>query len=553
MPVEREDSSATNPSRQRFDALIVGAGFAGLYMLYRLRRLGLSVRVLEAGGGVGGTWYWNRYPGARCDSESYYYSYSFSEELQQEWHWSERYPGQAEIMRYLNHVADRFELRRDIQLDTRVASARFEAESNRWTVCAETGEHFSAQFLITAVGCLSSANIPQIDGLDRFKGQWYHTGRWPHDSVDFHGQRVGVVGTGSTGIQAIPVIAAQAKHLTVFQRTPNYSVPARNAPLTPEQENAHKANYAAIRAKQRETGNCHPFDVSETSALDLSPAEREARYEAAWERGSLRFRATFKDLLTSDAANATASEFLRGKIREIVEDPETAEKLTPYDHPFASKRPPIDSHYFETYNRDNVSLVDVKQSPIEAVTATGLRTADAHYPLDTLIFATGFDAMTGALLNIDIRGDGGRTLREKWSAGPRTYLGLQIAGFPNLFTITGPGSPSVLTNMPTSIEQHVDWITACIGHMQARGASRIEAEPAAEDEWVAHVNDAAEQTLLPKANSSWYLGANVPGKPRIFMPYAGGAAHYRQICDQVAANGYEGFAFDVTPAARAAG
>jgi cation diffusion facilitator CzcD-associated flavoprotein CzcO len=526
-----------------FDAIVVGAGFSGLYMLHRLRdKLGLSARVLEAGDGVGGTWYWNRYPGARCDSESYYYSYSFSDELQQEWEWTERYPEQPEIMRYLNHVADKFDLRPDIQLGTRVTSAAFDEEANRWEIRTDGGETFSARFLITAVGCLSAANIPQIKGLESFEGDWYHTGAWPHEGVDFAGKRVGVVGTGSTGIQAIPVIAEEAGHLTVFQRTANYSVPARNAPVDPEDLKETKANYDEIRRKQRESINGHPFDINEQSPLDVSEEVRRAMYEDAWETGGLRFRATFEDLLTNKEANDTASDFIRGKIQETVEDPETAEKLTPRDHPFASKRPPIDTGYFEAYNRDNVSLVDVKGSPIEEITPKGIRTTDAEYELDAIVFATGFDAMTGPLLNLDIRGKGGMTLKEKWAEGPRTYLGLQIAGFPNMFTITGPGSPSVLTNMPTNIEQHVEWISDCIEYMKERDLDRIEATAEAEDAWVERVNEAADRTLLPLAKSSWYLGANVPGKPRVFMPYAGGFASYAQRCDEVAENDYEGFA-----------
>jgi len=543
MSTHTDPADAKHSSTTTLDAIIVGAGFSGLYMLHRLRELGFDARVLEAGNGVGGTWYWNRYPGARCDSESYYYSYSFSDELQQEWRWSERYPGQAEIRNYLNHVADRFELRSGIQLGTRVSHAVFDAKRDLWHIQTADGERLSARFFITAVGCLSAANIPQIDGLDEFAGDWYHTGQWPHEGVDFRGKRVGVIGTGSTGIQAIPVIAQDAAHLTVFQRTANFSVPARNAPLDPAEEKAYKADYETIRRSQRESANGHPFNVSEIPALSVSEDERRQRYEAAWARGSLRFRTVFKDLLTDEDANTTASEFIRGKIHETVNDPGTAETLTPRDHPFATKRPPIDTHYFETYNRDNVALVDVKRTPIERMDATGLNTSEAHYPLDILVFATGFDAMTGALLNIDIEGRDGQKLREKWSAGPRSYLGLQVAGFPNLFTITGPGSPSVLTNMPTSIEQHVDWIAECMTHMRDHGLNRIEANRQSEDAWVAHVNDAAQQTLLPKANSSWYLGANVPGKPRIFMPYAGGAANYRAICEDVAAQGYDGFVF----------
>ncbi len=524
------------------DAIIVGAGFSGLYQLHVLRdRLGLSVRVLEAGAGIGGTWYWNRYPGARCDSESYYYSFSFSKELEQEWEWTERYPEQPEIMRYLNHVADRFDLRRDIQLETRVSGARFDAAANRWLVSTAGGEEYSAQFLITAVGCLSTANVPNTKGLDAFAGRWYHTGQWPHEGVDFAGQRVGLIGTGSTGIQAAPVIAEQAAHLTVFQRTPNYSVPARNRPMDAEQRRQIKADYAEIRSKSRASTNGHPFDMSSQSALDASPEEREALFEAAWQRGGLRFRATFKDILSDAQANETASAFIRSKIREIVKDQAVAERLTPVDHPFASKRPPIDSNYFETFNRDSVLLVDVRAAPIQEITPAGVRTSDAEYGLDIIVFATGFDAMTGPLLALDITGEGGASLRDMWSAGPRTYLGLQTAGFPNLFTITGPGSPSVLTNMPTAIEQHVDWIANCIAYMREHGLGRIEATAAASDQWVEHVNEAANATLLPMASSSWYLGANVPGKPRVFMPYAGGMAKYAAICEQVAADGYSGF------------
>ncbi|GJD51875.1 Phenylacetone monooxygenase [Methylobacterium crusticola] len=537
-----EPVGAEAPARA-YDAIIVGAGFAGLYQLHALRdRLGLSVRVLEAGSGIGGTWYWNRYPGARCDSESYSYSYSFSRELEQEWSWTERYPEPAEIRRYLEHVAARFDLARDIQLETRVTRADFDEEANAWTVTTEAGERFVAPFLITAVGCLSSANIPKIPGLETFAGEWYHTGRWPHAGVDFAGKRVGLIGTGSTGIQAAPVLAAEAAHLTVFQRTANYSIPARNGPITPQEQSRIKANYAEIRALTRTSTNGHPFLISERSAHDATPEERRALYESAWEAGGLRFRAVFRDLLVDKAANDTAAGFIRDKIRQIVRDPATAAALTPTDHPFATKRPPIDTDYFETFNRDNVRLVDLKASPIEAVTPRGVRTGDAEYDLDVIVFATGFDAMTGPLLAMDIRGSGGRGLKEAWAAGPRTYLGLQTAGFPNLFTITGPGSPSVLCNMPVAIEQHVDWITACIGHVRGHGLVRVEATAEASDRWVDHVNEAANATLLPMANSSWYLGANVPGKPRVFMPYAGGMAAYAQICARVARNGYEGFA-----------
>jgi cation diffusion facilitator CzcD-associated flavoprotein CzcO len=540
---------ATHPSTNvaaptgEYDALVIGAGFSGLYQLLCLRdRLGLSVKLLEAGEGVGGTWYWNRYPGARCDSESHSYSYYFSEELLQDWSWTERYPEQAEILRYLNHVADRFDLQRDIRFGTRVAAARYDEAANRWHVETETGERFAATFLITAVGCLSTANVPNIPGLETFEGHWYHTGKWPRTGVDFTGMRVGQIGTGSTGIQAAPVIAEQAAHLTVFQRTANYSVPARNGPLTPDFLHWAKENHAEMRRVMHSTTNGHPFVISEQSALDASPEERRRVYEAAWEKGGLQFRAAFQDLLLDKAANDTAAEFIRAKIRAIVKDPETAAKLTSFDHPFAAKRPPIDTEYFETFNRPNVSLVDVKASPIERITPRGIKTRDAEYELDIIVFATGFDAMTGPLLNIDIRGRDGLPLRKAWSAGPRTYLGLQVAGFPNLFTITGPGSPSVLCNMPVAIEQHVEWITDCIAHMRERGLGRIEARADAAERWVEHVNQAADATLLPQAASSWYLGANVPGKPRVFMPYAGGMARYRGICEDVAAKGYEGFA-----------
>lgn len=526
---------------REFDAIIIGAGFAGMYQLHLLRdRLGLSVRVLEAAEGVGGTWYWNRYPGARCDSESYYYSFSFSKELEQEWEWTERYPEQPEILRYLNHVADRFDLRPDIQFGTRVTGARFDGE--RWQVTTEGGERFSAQFLITAVGCLSTANMPAIPGRDGFAGEIYHTGLWPHGGVDFSGKRVGLIGTGSTGIQATPVIAAEAKHLTVFQRTANYSVPARNAPMSAAERAQIKADYAEIRRRSRESTNGHPWFIAEESALGVSEEERLARYEKAWEAGGLRFRAAFRDILTSPAANETAAEFIRRKIKQIVTDPKVAELLTPRDHPFAAKRPPIDTAYFETFNRDNVLLVDVRSAPITAIEPGGVRTTDAFYELDVLVFATGFDAMTGPLLALEIEGEDGHRLREDWTAGPRSYLGLQVPHYPNLFTITGPGSPSVLTNMPTAIEQHAEWITDAIRHMRKRGLARIETSEAEADRWGEEVARAANSTLLPMASSSWYLGANVPGKPRVFMPYSGGMAHYARVCDEVAAEGYRGFA-----------
>ena len=537
-------TSAVNQSAatSSYDALVIGAGFSGLYQLLCLRdRLGLSVKVLEQGDGLGGTWYWNRYPGARCDSESHSYCYSFSDELMREWEWSERYPGPPEILRYLNHVADRFDLKRDIRFNTRVTAAHYDSAANRWRVSTAAGEQLTAQFLITAVGCLSTANIPNIPGLESFAGQWHHTGQWPHEGVDFTGKRVGQIGTGSTGIQAAPVIAETAAHLTVFQRTANYSVPARNAPLTPAFQQYVKANTAEIRAITRSTPNGHPFTISDRGALETSPEERLAIYEAAWEKGGLQFRGTFRDLVVNKEANDTASTFLRNKIHEIVKDPATAATLADIDHPYAAKRPPIDTHYFEAFNRENVDLVDIKATPIQEITPRGIRTSAAEYPLDIIVFATGFDAMTGPLLRLDIQGRDGFKLKDSWAAGPRNYLGLQIAGFPNLFTITGPGSPSVLCNMPVAIEQHVEWITDCIAHMRANRLTRIETTTSAMDAWVAKVNAAANATVLPLAKHSWYLGANVPGKPRVFMPYAGGMAYYRKICDDVAAKNYEGF------------
>jgi cation diffusion facilitator CzcD-associated flavoprotein CzcO len=538
-------STVIGPSGENvrtLDVVIVGAGFAGLYMLYRARDvLGLDARVFELADGVGGTWYWNRYPGARCDSESYYYSFSFSEELEQEWEWTSKYPEQPEILRYLNHVADRFDLRRDIQLCTRVTEARFDEGTDRWEVRTDRGDRLSARFLISAVGCLSAANVPEIPGLESFLGEWYHTGRWPHERVDFHGKRVGLIGTGSTGIQATPVIAAEALHLTVFQRTPNFSIPARNAPLRPEETAAVKANYPEIRAHSRVSSGGFPYVPVDRSGLEVTDAERQRIYRELWEEGGFKFLwGSFRDLLANEEVNASAARFIRDKIREVVKDPAVAETLCPTDHPYGTKRPPIDTDYYETFNRDNVTLVDLRRSPIVEITPSGLRTKQGEHRLDVIVFATGFDAMTGSLLKIDIRGCRGRSLREKWQAGPRTYLGLQVAGFPNLFTITGPGSPSVLVNMPVSIEQHVEWISECIAYLRERGLVRIEALEEAEDAWVDHVAEVADQTLFPKANS-WYVGANIPGKKRVFMPFVGGMGPYRERCDEVASRGYEGF------------
>jgi cation diffusion facilitator CzcD-associated flavoprotein CzcO len=458
-----------------------------------------------------------------------------------EWEWSERYPGQAEILRYLNFVADRFDLKKDIRFNTRVAAASYDEAANRWRVRTEGGETYVVKFLITAVGCLSTANVPEFPGLEDFAGDWYHTGQWPHEGVDFTGKRVAMIGTGSTGIQAAPVIAASAKHLTVFQRTANYSVPARNEPLSAEFRQYIKDHASDIRAVTHETLNGMAFRIEERLAVETPPEERETIYEAAWERGGLQFRAAFQDMLVDKQANDTAADFIRRKIRSIVKDPATAAVLADIDHPYAAKRPPIDTNYFETYNRPNVTLVDLRKAPIERISRAGICTTEAEYPVDILVFATGFDAMTGPMLRMNIRGRGGIALKDAWEAGPLTYLGLQVAGFPNLFTITGPGSPSVLCNMPVAIEQHADWITDCIRHLNDSGLECIEARADAAAKWVAEVNEVANKTVFPLAKHSWYLGANIPGKPRVFMPYAGGMLRYRQICEDVAAHGYEGF------------
>jgi cyclohexanone monooxygenase len=522
------------------DALIVGAGFGGMYMLHRLRQQGLTCHVVEAGTGVGGTWYWNRYPGARCDVESMQYSYSFSPELEQDWQWSELFASQPEILRYANHVADRLDLKRDMTFETRVTAATFDEASHRWTVRTDTGATISARFCIMATGCLSTARQPEFPGIDTFKGKTYHTGHWPHEGVDLTGLRVGVIGTGSSAIQAIPVIAQQAAQLTVFQRTPNFSIPSRNAPMTPSYEHKWKSTYPEQRAKARVSRNGVLTNPNDFSALSVSDEERTRILEERWAAGGTVFMAAFNDLVTNQASNDFASEFVRQKILGMVKDPGTAALLAPKGYPIGTKRICVDTDYFLTYNRDNVTLVDVSKAPIEALTENGLRIGDTEYEFDAIVFATGFDAMTGTLTRIDIRGRDGETLANKWEAGPRTYLGLMTAGFPNLFMITGPGSPSVLSNMIVSIEQHVDWITDCIAHLGSRQLDSIEADRDAVNNWVAHVNEVAFKTLYPSANS-WYMGANIPGKPRVFMPYIGGVGNYRQTCDRIAAEGYTGF------------
>ncbi|HLJ01517.1 MAG TPA: NAD(P)/FAD-dependent oxidoreductase [Bradyrhizobium sp.] len=524
-----------------YDVVVVGAGFGGMYMLYRLRRLGFSVRVYEQGGDVGGTWYWNRYPGARCDVESMQYSYSFSEELQQEWNWSERYAPQPEILKYAQHVADRFNLRPDIALNTSVDRAEFDETSHHWEVATSDGRTVRAKFVVLATGCLSNTRMPDIDGLSDFKGQIYHTGHWPHQAIDFTNLRVGVIGTGSSAIQSVPVIAQKARHLFVFQRTPNFSIPARNAALTDEERERFRKSYPEIRRFAREDARNGIYaEQPDRGALDDGENTRRAKYDQRWEKGGLTFMLAYNNLILDRAANDTAADFVREKIAEIVRDPHTAKLLQPDNHPIGSKRICVDTDYYATFNRPNVTLVDIKENGIEEILPHGLRARGVEYEIDALVLATGFDAMTGSVAKIEILGRGGGTLNQKWADGPKTYLGLMSEGFPNLFLITGPGSPSVLSNMIVSIEQHVDWIACCLAFMRGRGLEAMEATREAEEEWVAHVNEVAHKTLYPQANS-WYMGANIPGKPRIFMPYIGGVGVYRRICDEVAAKGYEGF------------
>lgn len=551
-----ESETTTTANRHddsiRYDVLVVGAGFAGMYMLHLLRSRGMSTKVFEAGDGVGGTWYWNRYPGARCDVESVQYSYSFDAALQQEWDWTERYAGQPEILRYANHVADRFELRDDIQFNTRVVSAHFDEPSSSWAVTVQTfdpagdgnemvEQRYEAGFVILATGCLSSSNRPEFPGMDDFRGELYHTGDWPHDGVDFTGKRVGVIGTGSSAIQSIPVIAQEAEQLTVFQRTANYSVPARNEPLDPERASEVKANYDELRAKAAAmpSGIVPGLAVGDRSAKDVDDEARFAEFSRRWEYGGFTFMRGFNDLLLDGESNDFAAAFVRDRIHEIVEDPTTAELLSPRQV-IGCKRLCLDTNYFETFNKPHVGLVDISKSPIDRFTESGVTVDGQHHEFDCVVLATGFDAMTGAIKKIDIRGVDGRTIQEKWEAGPVNYLGLGINGFPNLFTVSGPGSPSVLTNMLVSIQQHVEWIADCLQHLRENGFARIEAAQQAEQDWVGHVNQVADATLYPSCNS-WYLGANIPGKARVFMPLIG-FPDYVERCDEVAEAGYEGFA-----------
>jgi cyclohexanone monooxygenase len=538
-----------------FDAVIVGAGFSGLYMLHSLRELGLSVRVLEQGGGVGGTWYWNRYPGARCDSESVYYMFSdrMSREILDEWNWSERYAAQPEILRYLEFVTDKMDLRKDIQFNAKVAAAAYDAGRNRWDVTLEDGSATSARFLITAVGCLSATNTPKFPGIDTFEGQSYHTGAWPHEGVDFTGQRVAVIGTGATGVQAVPEIAKQAAHVYVFQRTPNYDIPGRNKPLQADYAARVKADYPDLWQKARLSGFGLPYEVEERSAVDFTPEERQPIFEAAWAKGGFYMGLeTFSDYLVSQESNATVSEFIRGKIREMIKDPAVGELLAPKDHPFFTKRPPLENGYYESFNRDNVTLLNARSVPIQEITPRGVRTGEREYEVDAIVYATGFDAMTGTLFGMGITGRDGLRLRDKWADGPRTFLGLTAHGFPNLFVITGPQSPSVLSNMPVAIEQNVEWIAGLIEYMRAHDLDVAEPARDAEDKWVAHHDEVAAATLL-LGTDSWWVGANIPGKPRTLYPYVGGVGPFRVICQEVADKGYEGLVLTRQEASSPAG
>ncbi len=546
MPGETQELANPDLGAPDFDAIVIGAGFSGIHMLKSLRdKLGLKVRVYEAGATVGGTWYWNRYPGARCDSEAYVYCFTWDRQLLQDWEWSERYPEQPEILRYLEHVAERHDLKRDMQFNTRVTGAEFDAGANLWRVHTDLGEPVTARFLITAVGTLSATNLPHFKGLERFQGKWYHTSRFPHGGVDFTAKRVAVVGTGATAVQAIPQISQQAKQLTVFQRTANYCLPARNGKVDPELVKARKANYDAIIAWIRQSRVGFEHKVIPKSALAATPEEREQVFDHLWDIGGFAFgQASFNDLVVNPESNELAAEYIRQKIRKTVKDPAVAERLIPKGHPFGTKRTPLDTNYYETFNKHNVLLVDAAtDGPLEEITETGIRAGGRDYPFDIIVFATGFDALTGPLKALNLKGRDGLTLDRVWADGPHTYLGVAVSGFPNLFTITGPQSPSVLSNMPVSIEQHVEWISECIDTMRATGKTVIEATPEAQEQWVAHVNQIVGATLMTSANS-WYMSANIVGKPRAFLPYMDpeGVGGYRKRCNEIAAKGYEGFA-----------
>ncbi|GAA4708875.1 NAD(P)/FAD-dependent oxidoreductase [Pseudonocardia yuanmonensis] len=539
-----------SPVAVSHDAIVIGAGFAGLYAVHVLRdKQDLDVLAFDAAGDVGGTWYWNRYPGARVDIESVHYSYSFDDELQQEWHWTERFCAQPEILRYLDHVAKRYDLRRSIRFNTRITSLTWDDAESVWRATTDGGETHTARYVVSGAGTLSVPKKPDFPGVEDFAGEVLMTGNWPHEPVSFENKRVGIVGVGSSGIQAISEIAKTAGHLTVLQRTPNYATPIANAPTDPEQEAAEKADYSAIRDASRNHFLGVPYSEVEPSALAVDPQHRRRVFDDRWNRGGFRlFIDSFGDILFDKAANDTIADYIRERIHERVEDPATAELLAPRGYPYGTKRPPLETDYYEAYNRPNVELVDVKSNPIERVTSTGVRLADGtEHEFDMLILATGFDACTGPLLAMNITGRNGLKLTDHWADGPQTYLGLMAAGFPNLFMITGPQSPSVLYNMPLAIEDHVDFSVAAIQYLREDGKAVIEPTPEAEAAWVAHTNELAQATLLPDSPTSWYMGNNIPGKPKRVLVYLGGAPAYRAKCDEVVSNGYEGFELSAAP------
>ena len=539
--------SSTAPTQQHFDAVIVGAGFAGIYMQHRLQQRGLSVRLFEAGTDVGGTWYWNRYPGARVDVESMEYSYTFDAQLQQEWSWSERYAAQPELLRYAQHVVERFNLRQNMQFSTRVTSALYHEQDRQWQICTDRGDVVSAKYCVLATGFLSAGSIPQFEGLADYQGNQYLTSRWPAAGVDFTGQRVAIIGTGSSAVQAIPIIVQQAKHLHVFQRTPSYSIPLRNCPLDREYEQRVKAMYPEWRRRQKEESragfiavNYQPASPNDKSALEVRPEERQADYEMRWESGGLCYYSSFADLLTNQAANETLAEFVRQKTRQRVKDQAVAELLTPKDYPILAKRLCADTNYYETYNRDNVTLVSIKNTPIEKLTPQGLRVGGQDYVADSIIFATGFDAVTGAISSIDVRGRNGLALNDYWTGAPRAYLGLMSVGFPNLFFLDGPCANGALVSPMLLAEHQVEWVDRCIAQVGTEPQAMIEVTPEAEAEWMQHMHTVSEGSLLYLANS-WYMGANIPGKPRALLSYLGGLENYRQQCAAGEANAYAKF------------
>jgi cation diffusion facilitator CzcD-associated flavoprotein CzcO/acetyl esterase/lipase len=523
------------------DVVVVGAGFSGLYLVHTLRKAGFSFRVLESGGDVGGTWYWNRYPGARCDIPTTDYTFSWDPDLEHEWTWSEKYATQPEILSYAQFVAKKHDMYRHISFDTKVNEAVWDDAARKWTVTTDGGEKISCRHYVMATGCLSVPKDPDIPGTDRFGGRVFVTGRWPHEKVDFTGRRVAVIGTGSSGIQSIPLIAEEALQVTVFQRTPNFSVPAFNGPVSEDRRAPLQADRGAYREAARWSRGGVPLAPSTASALLTAPDERRRMFDEAWNRGELfSILGIFMDQASNREANEIVSEMIRERIRATVKDPRTAELLCPKTYPFGTKRPCLDTNYFQTYNKPHVRLVDLNTSPISTINEKGIEFAGENVEFDDIVYATGFDAMTGAIVGVDITGRGGLTLKKKWEHGPLQYLGLMTKDFPNLFMITGPGSPSVLSNMMVSIEQHVDWVTDTLVHMRDNGWDTIEPTDTAEDGWVRHGSDFANISLMKDTNS-WYMGANVPGKPRVMLPYLGGVDGYRRVCNEVVEKGYLGF------------